>query len=494
MDVEATAQKWISNMNLKKLMDRPRTADKQQGPTSLGSSVSLASSRPLTAASGVNHLSTSTMLASLRAELDKPDVYKVANLTSTIPHIENTEILAGSVKLLNAKFSQGSESQESTAALSLATSNKIASHSNFLCNNDLIRCRYLTLNIESTWGDKDYAGLTGIEILVGLACTPVKLDSSCIDVSSPELMLNNPRTPDKLLDGINDTTDEFHMWITPFIKGADHRITFDLGFVQDVSGMRIWNYNKSPEGVLRGARVLSIRADDKFVGKFVARIGPGCDGVNFGQRILFRELALFHLPNRVKGVPTALSYSAPKVKQTFETLNLPSGMLWKITIYSNWGDSYYVGLDGIEFLNEKGDVVAISPSRNFGTGEFLSLDMSSVSAIIDAVPNSVNDLVLSGVSNEDKRIPLNLHQGSRNRDLKAGGCSWLAPLARCMSKSERRKRGLDLLHYQKGNIGKDVIESERDFNYYPDNVLYIMFDRPLSVSCIRLVTVRIGYA
>ena len=38
-----------------------------------------------------------------------------------------------------------------------------------------------------------------------------------------------------------------------------------------------------------------------------------------------------------------------------------SGMLWKFSLYGNWYDSYYIGLDGIEMYDNKGlllDVIA----------------------------------------------------------------------------------------------------------------------------------------
>ncbi|KAJ1474472.1 hypothetical protein T484DRAFT_1832209, partial [Baffinella frigidus] len=38
----------------------------------------------------------------------------------------------------------------------------------------------------------------------------------------------DPRTKDKLLDGDNLTTSDFHMWLTTFTPGALHTITITL--------------------------------------------------------------------------------------------------------------------------------------------------------------------------------------------------------------------------------------------------------------------------
>ena len=42
------------------------------------------------------------------------------------------------------------------------------------------------------------------------------------------------------------------MWLIPFAEGEDHLVMIDLGREVQTSGLRIWNYNKSPEDTYRG--------------------------------------------------------------------------------------------------------------------------------------------------------------------------------------------------------------------------------------------------
>jgi hypothetical protein len=486
-DIEAAAQRWIENMNHKKQTERPRTAADSAAGRDGASSCTAAdlmhsqgSGRPMTAAVGL--MNSTELLASLRAELTKP---------------EEPQMIATASRLR----SEGPPAAEMAprrvepvaAVSSLAGANKVnmaGDSSSCLAVSDLVRCRVVTLVIESTWGDLSYAGLTGLELLLGTQASPANLDSRSIDADPRDLSVigrfDDPRTPDKLLNGINDTTDESNMWLIPFSKGSIHRITLDLGVPTNVAGIRIWNYNKSPEDALRGARVVSVFGDKSPVGRFIARLAPGCDGVNYAQTVLFNDLNMFY-GNRSAKAPTksgvpSIAYVTPSIKQSFETPVNPNGMLWKFTIYSNWGDSYYVGLDALEFVNEQGDTIDVAPVNISGRCESLISADRCRTAVVTAVPYSVSDLPKSD-SLPDKRVPFNLVDKTRRKD-SSGHSSWLAPLAHCMDKTERRKRAEDLLKLQSG-YRHNMSNFDVEYSYFEDNVLYVMFDHPVSISCIR---------
>lgn len=74
---------------------------------------------------------------------------------------------------------------------------------------------------------------------------------------------NDPRTVDKLLDKVNWTCDDLHVWLAPFTSGQNHEIFIDLLDIVTISMIRIWNYNKNRIHSYRGAKDVVISFDDK---------------------------------------------------------------------------------------------------------------------------------------------------------------------------------------------------------------------------------------
>ena len=73
------------------------------------------------------------------------------------------------------------------------------------------------------------------------------------------------RTLDKLVDGVNNTTQDIHMWMVPFTPDGDHWVMVDLQEPTLVTGVRVWNYNKSAEDSTRGARIVHVFIDDRAI-------------------------------------------------------------------------------------------------------------------------------------------------------------------------------------------------------------------------------------
>ncbi len=71
----------------------------------------------------------------------------------------------------------------------------------------------------------------------------------------------------RLIDGHNITTDDQHMWLIPFSYGDPHTLNMMFNKAQTIAGLRIWNYNKSPEDSYRGVRHFSVGLNSIFVMK-----------------------------------------------------------------------------------------------------------------------------------------------------------------------------------------------------------------------------------
>jgi len=73
------------------------------------------------------------------------------------------------------------------------------------------------------------------------------------------------RTLDKLFNKVNNTTDDHNMWLIPFNQGEKHSIIIDLGKQCTITSVRFYNYNKTEEDTLRGAKVIVMLLDKKHI-------------------------------------------------------------------------------------------------------------------------------------------------------------------------------------------------------------------------------------
>ncbi|XP_078146747.1 katanin-interacting protein [Centroberyx gerrardi] len=295
----------------------------------------------------------------------------------------------------------------------------------------------LRLELVLTWGDSHYLGLTGLEV-VGKEGESLPLDL-CMMAASPRDVNDLPeygqdlRTLDKLIDGHNITTDDQHMWLIPFSYGEPHTLTVTFSTAQTIAGLRVWNYNKSPEDSYRGVKVIHVFMDDVAISPaegFLIRKGPGNCHFDFAQEILFIDFLqtptdstsaedYSHKGGSKKQEQASMDYEAPI---------MPCGFIFQLQLLTTWGDPYYVGLNGLEFYDQNHEKINLSDNN------------------IAAFPDSVN--VLDSV-NGDVRTPDKLVDGVNSTH--DGRHMWLAPVL-------------------PGLV----------------NRVYIIFDQPVTVSMIKL--------
>ncbi|KAJ8284207.1 hypothetical protein COCON_G00030570 [Conger conger] len=296
----------------------------------------------------------------------------------------------------------------------------------------------LKMNLSMTWGDSHYLGLTGLEV-VGKDGQSLSLDMSLVEASPRDLnelpeYSRDLRTVDKLFDGHNITTEDEHMWLIPFSYGGAHKLTVRFEKAQTVAGLRIWNYNKSPEDTYRGVKVMHVSMDDVAISPpegFLIRKGPGNCHFDFAQEILFidylqpaycrstQESQQLHKSGPQKVERASMDYEAPP---------MPCGFIFQLQLLTTWGDPYYIGLNGLEFYDQHDAKITLSDNN------------------IAAFPDSVN--VLETVKG-DVRTPDKLVDGVN--DTHDGRHMWLAPVL-------------------PGLV----------------NRVYVIFDQPVSVSMIKL--------
>ncbi|XP_062443965.1 katanin-interacting protein isoform X2 [Rhea pennata] len=284
--------------------------------------------------------------------------------------------------------------------------------------------QHLVIDIQTTWGDRHYVGLNGIEVFSSKG-EPVQI--SKITAEPPDINIlpaygKDPRVITNLIDGVNRTQDDMHLWLAPFTPGKRHFIYIDFVNPCQVAMIRIWNYNKSRIHSFRGVKDIVMELDKQCIFKGeIAKASGTLSGApeHFGDTILFttdddileaiycydetydgemESACSLRYEEELKRPTTAdgegderpftqaglrtedqkvqdqvivsdpFSESAPKEPGIF------TGKCLQLNFTMTWGDSHYLGLTGLEVIGKNGQALKITAEQ------------------ISASPQDLNDL------------------------------------------------------------------------------------------------------
>ncbi|XP_043082041.1 LOW QUALITY PROTEIN: katanin-interacting protein [Puntigrus tetrazona] len=275
--------------------------------------------------------------------------------------------------------------------------------------------RHLVINILSTWGDRHYVGLNGIEMFSssGEPLTPVHVTADPPDINVLPAYGKDPRVVANLTDGVHRTQDDMHLWLAPFTPGRKHVISVDLGARCCLAMIRVWNYNKSRIHSFRGARETEMILDGRciFRGEIAKASGTLSGALDqFGDTILFTtdddileamaqyddtfgsememggpgvEEEELQRPRTADGEGEERPFTQAGFRKEDahthmdldhvaaaelcadtgeEITGLYTGSTLQLSLLLSWGDPHYVGLSGLEVVGKGGESVPVDVS------------------------------------------------------------------------------------------------------------------------------------
>ncbi|XP_054549757.1 katanin-interacting protein isoform X3 [Talpa occidentalis] len=270
--------------------------------------------------------------------------------------------------------------------------------------------QHLVIDITSTWGDRHYVGLNGIEIFSSKG-EPVRIAS--IQADPPDINIlpaygRDPRVVTNLIDGVNRTQDDMHVWLAPFTPGQSHSISINFLHPCQVALIRIWNYNKSRIHSFRGVKDITMLLDEQCIFKGeIAKASGTLTGApeHFGDTILFtmddeileaifcsdetfdvdlESLCSLQNEEALRRPSTAdregeerpytqaglwaedpvleleLPPSSPIPEVTTPEPGVYHGICLQLNFTASWGDLHYLGLTGLEVVGKDGQALPIS--------------------------------------------------------------------------------------------------------------------------------------
>jgi len=101
--------------------------------------------------------------------------------------------------------------------------------------------RTLRLYLLTTWGDDHYVGLTSIEVFDEHGMLITVADPINAVTANPYSVadcndIHDPRTPDKVIDGVCATCDDSHAWLAPYVGNNQASVNVVNVLVDHVSG------------------------------------------------------------------------------------------------------------------------------------------------------------------------------------------------------------------------------------------------------------------
>ncbi|EEY56508.1 uncharacterized protein PITG_10046 [Phytophthora infestans T30-4] len=259
-------------------------------------------------------------------------------------------------------------------------------------------CKTIELILEANWGDPYEIGLAGLEFLDS-SYVPLSISLDSVTISAP---IAEDRMK-KLLTthgARHLAVDPEEMWTAPLREVLAlplERRAITITFSEKVSlrALKIWNYNTTLEGSFKGTKQVSVRIDGVHHTRVSLRKAPGnLMDFDFGQFLYLQAECTRPSSPRLIRKKSAMKPIA-EVFQQYQTPLFPTGYIIKFVFSSTWGDTFYLGLNGVELFDRDNQLIPL------------------YSEIVDAQPRDINVLKEPGATHDVRTLD-KLYDGVNN--------------------------------------------------------------------------------
>ncbi|CAP31555.1 Protein CBG12601 [Caenorhabditis briggsae] len=217
--------------------------------------------------------------------------------------------------------------------------------------------KVLQIELVSNWGMNGLIGLTGLELVDD---HNQLIDESQFSVVTSE---GTKEQATKLFNGRNLTRDPEDMWLVDFDSKTPVVITISFHEPISLKAISLWNYNSSFELSYAGAKASKIYVNGKVI-----------------RNVLFRKAIGFVYFDYVQDIVLDPNFTEQDFLSKGPSQSI-GGFVFQIRLLSTWGDEFYIGLNGIELFNRKGELMKIRENN-----------LAAFPESVNILPNIKNDL------------------------------------------------------------------------------------------------------
>jgi hypothetical protein len=304
--------------------------------------------------------------------------------------------------------------------------------------------------IRRTWGDQNFVGLTSIAFLdrhmrrIDMGAG-VAIDAYPRDINSVPGHSGDTRTLDKLVDGVDSTVDDNHMWLAPCLSRKDggsipdQWLSFTFAEPIAVAGVQLFNYNKNAGDTHRGVKYMCVSVDGKEItpngwqgsenstktpssssspsspsgevpaNAFLVGKAPGHAQYDSSSLVSFTSPSVQSVGGvGLKASLAPLERYSLQMCNHFSSLHLPTCSVLTFQFISTWSDPHYIGLQGIEVYDDQLERVHINPHTQVHASPASLADTSNLATLSDeaqaAMARDIRtvDKLFDGVHGADK--------------------------------------------------------------------------------------------